>query len=387
MQVGRRPCRHGSTLPWFLVANVVVTLASLTVSGDTRSGSRWRPGLPEQWGDSPMSLMDFPSQVDPGTGHVTFTIDPWLYRHRLGMYRTLLRESASLHYGGDPWANPLWGLPLQLDWQRGTGRLLNEANTSRISSLSWWANVNFLLSVVPFLTAVQASVLTGPSNATWSVRILPPGGSNAPSFCGTFQECSTQFPNATLHWHTFMSRVSRGSGGGLPVAQALQLLWEGHRASLHEGMPFAEPLLAHLPSGPERDFGVGWGHLVDFVAAMQVDCNFNQTNHLQAMTVPPRMLNSSDVAPFIKDFSPEQNRSLMTIALLRDLDRRTGGLVFSLFRQVCCTAAGRADAFAAMLGFLADPVTDVGKVLAVLRDLAESHPCPSGSRGGAAATA
>lgn len=69
------------------------------------------------------------------------------------------------------------------------------------------------------------------------------------------------------------------------------------------GIPQTEPLLKLLPSKAEADFGLGWANLVDFVAAMQYDVDYNQTNTMQGLVVPPRMLTDADKPPHIKDFT------------------------------------------------------------------------------------
>jgi hypothetical protein len=124
---------------------------------------------------------------------------------------------------------------------------------------------------------------------------------------------------------------------------------------LHEGIPRVEPLRKLLPSAAEASFGLGWANLVDFVAAMQYDVDYNQTNYMQGLVVPPRMLTDVDHAPHIKDFTAAENRAAASIELCYVANQVSGGVFLKVFKALCCTPAGRADAQKALIGFLADP--------------------------------
>lgn len=118
-------------------------------------------------------------------------------------------------------------------------------------------------------------------------------------------------------------------------------------------------------------------NLVDFVAAMQYDVDYNQTNTMQGLVVPPRMLTDADKPPHIKDFTGAENRAAASIELCYVTNKVSNGAFLKVFQALCCTPAGRADAQKALIGFLADPTHDVAAILKLLGDLAKSHPCPS----------
>eukprot|EP01101_Sappina_pedata_P006273 TRINITY_DN3081_c0_g1_i3.p1 TRINITY_DN3081_c0_g1~~TRINITY_DN3081_c0_g1_i3.p1 ORF type:complete len:139 (+),score=13.10 TRINITY_DN3081_c0_g1_i3:28-417(+) len=52
----------------------------------------------------------------------TVNYNPWYFSERLAMYQLLLDRTTipTLH---TPSGNPLWGLPIQFDWQNESGRL------------------------------------------------------------------------------------------------------------------------------------------------------------------------------------------------------------------------------------------------------------------------
>ena len=76
----------------------------------------------------------------------------------------------------------------------------------------------------------------------------------------------------------------------------------------------------------ESNFGLSWANLVDFIAALQYDVDYNKTNYLQGMIVPPRMLTNQDHPPFISDFTPAQNRALV----VADLFNKANQLLVSI---------------------------------------------------------
>eukprot|EP00729_Bicosta_minor_P008929 gene8929-35408_t len=309
---------------------------------------KWEPGIPTGWEDVPSDMTGF-EKTTTKDGSIIFTADPWTYAGRLGLYKTLLGATTTLHWD-DGWGNPLWGLPLQFSWQHDTGRLLDGSGSSGgggsggatgiVNTSSWWGGMNYFLSVVPFVAAVDAGIFANalPRDAAFNIRRPPPDAHKGTVFCVDFSSCAIVAPNATAAWRTFFGHAVNGSLD--TPAKAVEYLWRAHVHSLHEGIPQTEPLLKLLPSKAEADFGLGWANLVDFVAAMQYDVDYNQTNTMQGLVVPPRMLTDADKPPHIKDFT------------------------------------GRVDAQKALIGFLADPKHDVGAILKLLLDLIKAHPCP-----------
>ena len=90
-------------------------------------------------------------------------------------------------------------------------------------------------------------------------------------------------------------------------------------------------LLNQLPSKKESNFGLSWANLVDFIAALQYDVDYNKTNYLQGMIVPPRMLTNQDHPPFISDFTPAQNRALVVADLFNKANQLLVSIPFLLY--------------------------------------------------------
>ena len=314
-------------------------------------------GLPPGWDAAPGNLSEFPSGP---CGAIL--ADPWSYEGRLGMYKTLMGATPALAWGEEGEGHPLWGLPLQFAWQRETGRLFGDGGDV-VSKESWWAGMNYMLSVVPFVAAMEAGAITVPWPKSF---VIEP----APGFCTTFQSCSAAAPRASAAWREFFRWAVEEPEPALE--KALELLWRAHAASLHDGLPLMSYLLDHLPSARERSFGLQWANLVDFIAALRYDVDFNHTNFLQGLIVPPRLLRDSDRPGLIHDFTPAQNRGLLVAELVSDANR--GGLALRLWQQACCTPSGRKAATRAAVGLLEHPLLDLPALVDVLIQLAESFP-------------
>lgn len=76
-------------------------------------------------------------------------------------------------------------------------------------------------------------------------------------------------------------------------------------------------------SVPEENFGIDWATGVDFIAATYFSTDLPTVNSFQAF-LPQRMLVEGDVPPFISDFSPQQNRVLLSLKVLSKANELTG---------------------------------------------------------------
>ena len=187
------------------------------------------------------------------------------------------------------WGSPLWGLPLQFAWQHGTGRLFSNLSVElascdlhkrEVSTSAWWGAMNYFLSIIPFVAALESGVIRPVTPAV--VLIAPPPQATLLPFCISFADCAAVAPNASAGWLRFFTRVREAQlGKPLNLTEAVGLMWRAHVHSLHEGLPLAAPLLPELASRAEGRFGESWASLVDFVAAMGTDVDYNETNFLQ----------------------------------------------------------------------------------------------------------
>ncbi|XP_042302045.1 protein LEG1 homolog isoform X2 [Sceloporus undulatus] len=272
----------------------------------------------------------------------------------MGLYKILLNSSAKyfLSLGPNNVGNILWGLPLQHGWQYETGRLADPLNATTcghmdgdnmcISINSWWACMNYYLSVIPFLGAVDSGFF---GELPYEVKILPPDGQEA-DFCHTTTECNAQAPALMDDWRKFFKYLlstapSTESSATHSFSQdeALKYMWKAHVLSIGFALPKFRNRLLYL-SDPESSFGKDWALAVDFIAATHFRTNQNTTNHFQT-GLPPRILLEGDKAPFIADFTPVQNRVLFFLGALRGANEKIGRILLPLWRMAMSTEEGR----------------------------------------------
>lgn len=100
-----------------LLLIVVVALNPTAATAQSDTDDNGEDIYPPLWDFAPENLLDFPVK-DNNT-----VINPWNYRERLGVYKSMLKASAKYFtaFGSQNSGNILWGLPLQHGWQFRTG--------------------------------------------------------------------------------------------------------------------------------------------------------------------------------------------------------------------------------------------------------------------------
>ena len=135
-------------------------------------------------------------------------------------------------------------------------------------------------------------------------------------------------------------------------------------------------IIGFLPSKTESEFGLSWANLVDFIAALRFDVDYNKTNYLQGMIVPPRMLTNQDKAPHISDFTHAQNRALVVSKLFNEANILMKGGLLTMFKKACCTQKGRDDAYSSMIALLTGKtLLTIEDMIKFVVDLLKAHPC------------
>uniref|UniRef100_A0A8C5T5J3 Chromosome 6 open reading frame 58 n=1 Tax=Malurus cyaneus samueli TaxID=2593467 RepID=A0A8C5T5J3_9PASS len=216
-------------------------------------------------------------------------INAWSYQERLGVYKSLLNASAKYFgaFGPQNSGNILWGLPLQHGWQFRTGRL---ADPSGVTSCGYENGEYLCQSVRSWWSCWHLRA------AAYEIEILPPE-EQKDDFCYSVKDCWSRMPKSM---RAFYRRVQ------LPATYFI----------------FFSFSLKYL-SGPEATFGDDWANGVDFIAATHFRTDLPTTNNFQAF-LPPRMLVEQDVIPFISDFSPQQNKVLVSLRALHKANKSTG---------------------------------------------------------------
>ncbi|NXA47127.1 LEG1H protein, partial [Nothocercus julius] len=304
-------------------ALLLLATATLNSEAAVRGKNAIREDIyPPLWDSAPENLLDFPVEDNK------IVINAWNYRERLGVYKNLLNASAKYFtaFGSQNFGNILWGLPLQHGWQFRTGRLADPSSVTSsgceaedhlcISVRSWWACINYYLSIIPFLSALEAGLF---GELPYEVEVLPPEELRD-DFCYSVADCRSRIPELVDEWKAYFESSTRQSSFSLD--DALGHMWEAHVASIAYALPKFHDRLIYL-SDPEAYFGEDWANGVDFIAATYFSTDLWNTNHFQAF-LPQRMLVEGDVIPFIYDFSPQQNKVLFSLRALHKTNELTG---------------------------------------------------------------
>ncbi|NWH30694.1 LEG1H protein, partial [Chloropsis hardwickii] len=328
---------------------VTATLSPATAAAWSENDVTGEYSYPPLWDLAPENLLDFPVKDNK------IVISAWNYRDRLGVYKSLLNASAKYFgaFGPQNSGNILWGLPLQHGWQFRTGRLADPSGVTSCgyengepqcqSVRSWWSCMNYYLSIIPFLGAVEAGLF---GQLPYEIEILPPE-EQKDDFCYSVKDCWSRMPKLMEDWKAFFEyllstehkTVNSASLSSFKLDDALGLMWKAHTSSIAYALPKFRDSLKHL-SDPEANFGEDWANAVDFIAATHFSTDFLTTNEFQAF-LPQRMLVEGDALPPISDFSPEQNTVLVSLRTLHKANKLTGGLLLKLWKKAMSTEAGR----------------------------------------------
>nr|XP_003404076.1 protein LEG1 homolog [Loxodonta africana] len=279
---------------------------------------------PPLWEESPGQFSDY--RMKDGQ----YIINAWVYPERMGMYKILLTQTARYfeRFAPENEQNVLWGLPLQHGWQYSTGRLADPTHRTKcgyesgnhlcISVDSWWADINYFLCALPFLAAVDSGVM---GISTDQVTLLPPA-KDKNLFCLNVSTCRSSFPETMNKWNTFYQHLKLHSS---TFQDLLKYLWAAHISSLANTLEtFASRSGSGqlIPSHPKAYFGTSWPVTVEYVAASNFPTTLKRTHDFQKC-LPPQMLVTGDVAPFIKDFTALQNIVLFGINTLYKVNNAT----------------------------------------------------------------
>ncbi|XP_048210608.1 protein LEG1 homolog [Perognathus longimembris pacificus] len=315
-------------------ACVLVGCLSSSVAGTSNLSSFY----PLLWDESPGQFSDY--KVENGR----YIIDPWVYPKRQGMYKILLNQTATYFskFAPENEQNVLWGLPLQHSWQFGTGRLADPTRRTNcgyepedhlcISVDSWWADINYFLCAIPFLAAVDSGIMgISPDQVT----LLPPP-KDQQRFCYNVSGCRASYPEMMNKWHDFYQYLKSSSTN---FDDILRYLWSAHTSSVEGSLGDFEDKLLYY-SKPEADFGRDWSVFVDYIAVALYPPTLIRTSNFEK-GLPPRVLLKTDIAPFIKDFTPIQNAVLFSLNVLRKADESIGPELLTLWESLMKTKTAR----------------------------------------------
>ncbi|XP_008572232.1 PREDICTED: UPF0762 protein C6orf58 homolog [Galeopterus variegatus] len=294
---------------------------------------------PPLWEESPGQFADY--SVENGK----YIINPWNYLERMGIYKILLNQTAGYFAKLAPEneLNVLWGLPLQYGWQYSSGRLADPSQKTNcgykpggdlcVSVDSWWADMNYFLSALPFLAAVDSGIMGISSD---QVVLLPPPKDQM-EFCYDVSTCHSSFPETMSKWNAFYQYLQSPFCN---FDNILKYLWAAHTSSLEDAVKKFEDRYEYY-SKPEADFERSWYTTVEYLAALLFPTTLFIVHDFQKV-LPPRILAATDVAPYISNFTDLQNTVLFGINILYDVNKYTDSAFLTAWKILMKTADTRA---------------------------------------------
>ncbi|XP_062406346.1 liver-enriched gene 1, tandem duplicate 1 [Sardina pilchardus] len=332
-------------------------------------------GYPIMWDKAPAELKDMPTAEDGAV-----TINPWEYLQRMGMYRLMINHTNQYMgcMGPGPNNSPLWGLPLQLGWKLKSGRLVDPTGATTcgqesgdpmcISPKSWWACVNYYLSVIPFLAAVQAGLI---GDGVIKITVQGPPEA-AEDYCTTFTDCSAKYPDLMSKWETFFTTVKAASESEATdsekMNQILGAMWAAQQASLQQATTScAERQKSY--SKPEISFAVSWVGSADYVSAAYFLSNLEKSTRFMA-PLPGRVLTDADKPPNVPDLSAEENHTLYIFSWMNSINRLLGNTLVNMWNKAMCSDAAREKGRALLDDLVLNPKFAVSGLLSILTGMA-----------------
>ena len=215
-------------------------------------------------------------------------MEPWNYRSRLKAYKTLVAATQHCFFGAGGDGNILWGLALQFGWQYSTDRLSAD-ELGAIPLHNWWGNMNYYLSIVPFIAAMEEGLFSNGHSARISIAD-PPRASGAGAdadaafaaahFCNSAATCGgragASAAAAVDAWRAYFRHLKRSRAAFCagaaeaasrphtrsPAARVdyerlISRAWSAHKASIDAAVPRFGADLALLPA-QEQEFCVMW---------------------------------------------------------------------------------------------------------------------------------
>lgn len=228
--------------------------------------------------------------------------DPFVHDQRLALYKTLMAQTAREEITGPGLERHIfWGHGFQLFWQGRSGRLGQDP--ARIDPGQWWGMMNFSLSVIPYLGAVQAG------QAQRLAFAPPPGGEgglfdlrNGPA------EPWQAMIGAWADWFAYLA-----SGARPDDLDALRLrAWHAHLVCIEQASALFADAFAALPA-PERDFALGWTRMVDFLGAAARPTDLAALEGIDERPLAPCLLSDTATVEALPENAAVTTRAIMAL--------------------------------------------------------------------------
>ncbi|XP_018597907.1 liver-enriched gene 1, tandem duplicate 1 [Scleropages formosus] len=335
-------------------------------------------GYPILWDKVPERI----SQQPPDNGMLV--VQPWDYLQRMSLLKWILNatDDYMTSMGPGPNENPLWNLPLQLSWLYKSGRLADptdgttcgheSGDSTCISPHSWWACMNYYLSVIPFLAAVETGTLG--QGLTSQVEALT---GVEQDYCTSYSDCYVKHTELMEKWNTFYQGLKNLSTSELPDSekkeQILTLMWDAEVSSLHTSSQCSD-LRKHY-SNPEQKFSRIWVDSTEFMAATHLQSSLDKAAPL-LIPLPGRVLKEDDSPPNIADLSEAENHALYIFYWMESMNSVLEGVLKTMWRSAMCSIPAREKGQAVLRDLVLEPKFAVAGLMSIMKDMTSTCSLP-----------
>lgn len=258
----------------------------------------------------------------------TTTIDPYNFGHRMAMGKHLIQSGSKAVWGDAHEKHWYWGYLAQLDWQWRTGRLQSDGTlnshesksssslpSTKISTKSWFGYMNLNFSVAVYQGAANAGLVPAVKLSTLSKNVQQDAG---------FQTCVNI-------WYEFWSGphakyldtmklaiketddARRRTTEQEALIELYRQLWETHSSIIQAGLKHAKEEEALMPE-IERQFGLGWCHIVELFAAMSYTLLSLEALMIHgAGFLPCRVLMDESSIEYLKTNRPDEHQATQQV--------------------------------------------------------------------------
>lgn len=237
--------------------------------------------------------------------------DPWVLADRDAISAALVNDiTVPAVFGEQNLGNIMWGIRIQTEWQITSGRQQSQPTAARVDENSWFASINYLLTIVPYLVAMNCQLLPE------TTKFLPPQSSPPSDFPTRYEDID---PALALDWTNYFDTIKRlrTDPTYVTLESLQQMLWVPHNTTVVNALVKFAPKLKSV-NVKEKKFSNGFAHLVEILATININTSYPLTYSLNKI-LPPRKLTFWDTPPIILDMTAQQNFVVLSMFAISDM--------------------------------------------------------------------
>ncbi|KPP69903.1 hypothetical protein Z043_111307 [Scleropages formosus] len=332
-------------------------------------------GYPILWDKVPERI----SQQPPDNGMLV--VQPWDYLQRMSLLKWILNatDDYMTSMGPGPNENPLWNLPLQLSWLYKSGRFMVRLPCSYLPSQAdsltllmvphvgtkvaiprvfhHTAGMNYYLSVIPFLAAVETGTLG--QGLTSQVEALT---GVEQDYCTSYSDCYVKHTELMEKWNTFYQVLCYCS------------CFPSLHPHVKPNTKLSSTTRKHY-SNPEQKFSRIWVDSTEFMAATHLQSSLDKAAPL-LIPLPGRVLKEDDSPPNIADLSEAENHALYIFYWMESMNSVLEGVLKTMWRSAMCSIPAREKGQAVLRDLVFEPKFAVAGLMSIMKDMTSTCSLP-----------